>query len=287
MTSQSQSLLNLEHEISRLVKDQRKSHGLPNWDMQHTSCIASVARTHSRNIIEKRMYTHYFDGAPEERLRKFGIHFMDQGENQYYDWAGKLADGTYAKDAVNWWMNSGGHRANILNPNWNFTGVGVWRGKVETTDPNGVSWCPHQLNQPAPKSCDTIAVTQDFTKTDRAQYVSPHFEVDFSEVDDIVFVYVNNEEKWHWDSDFKKQPDPARQDVTRFLTGRSDEIRIRLNNKGCYATSLKMDLTLNGWRLDRRSLWPPADYRLNCGFVDEVDWRYRLNKTTGSYQRVR
>ena len=56
-------------------------------------------------------------GTPYEMMRSFGITFRSAGEN--------IAKG-YAspQTVVNAWMNSPGHRANILNASYTHIGVG-------------------------------------------------------------------------------------------------------------------------------------------------------------------
>ena len=61
--------------------------------------------------------------GPPERVRNGGVAFRGVGEN--------LAWGpTNDAAAINAWMASPGHRANILNPNWREMGVGVLEGKI-------------------------------------------------------------------------------------------------------------------------------------------------------------
>jgi len=50
-------------------------------------------------------------------LKNFGISYKTAGEN--------IAGNSSNSAAVNAWMNSSGHRANILNGNYNYTGIGV------------------------------------------------------------------------------------------------------------------------------------------------------------------
>ena len=65
-------------------------------------------------------------GAPFEMIKNFGISFRSAGEN--------IAKGQSTPQAVvNAWMNSSGHRANILNVSYNKIGVGyVSDGKYWT-----------------------------------------------------------------------------------------------------------------------------------------------------------
>ena len=56
-------------------------------------------------------------GTPFQMIRSFGISFRSAGEN--------IARGYATPQAVvNGWMNSSGHRANILNANYTHIGVG-------------------------------------------------------------------------------------------------------------------------------------------------------------------
>ena len=65
----------------------------------------------------------YFDhtsptyGSPFDMMKKFGIKYNTAGEN--------IAKGqTTAQSVMNSWMNSPGHRANILSSNFGKIGVG-------------------------------------------------------------------------------------------------------------------------------------------------------------------
>lgn len=59
-------------------------------------------------------------GSPFEMLNKFNISYKTAGEN--------IAGNSSNTAAVTAWMNSSGHRANILNSNFNYTGIGVIKG---------------------------------------------------------------------------------------------------------------------------------------------------------------
>ena len=53
-------------------------------------------------------------------LKKFGVSYKTAGEN--------IAGNSSNSEAVIAWMNSSGHRANILNSSYNYTGIGVVTG---------------------------------------------------------------------------------------------------------------------------------------------------------------
>ncbi len=108
----------LEAEVARLVNVERSKKGLPpltlNWE------VSRVARMKSQDFINK----HYFDhqsptyGSPFEMMKKFGIRYTAAGEN--------IAKGQATPQAVmTSWMNSPGHRGNILSSAYNQIGVGA------------------------------------------------------------------------------------------------------------------------------------------------------------------
>ncbi len=108
----------LEQKVINLVNQQRANNGLPalkaNWE------VCRVARYKSQDMIDKRYFDHQSPtyGSPFNMMENFGIRFSAAGENIAY------GQETPA-DVMNNWMNSPGHRSNILNPTYNQIGVGV------------------------------------------------------------------------------------------------------------------------------------------------------------------
>lgn len=106
-----------EQEVIRLVNEIRAENGLDpltfDWE------LARVARIKSQDMKENRYFSHTSPtyGSPFQMIRDFGISFRSAGEN--------IARGYATPQAVvNGWMNSSGHRANILNANYTHIGVG-------------------------------------------------------------------------------------------------------------------------------------------------------------------
>ena len=106
-----------EHEVVDLVNEIRAAEGLgkleENWE------LSRVARFKSRDMREKRYFSHTSPtyGSPFEMMRAFGLAYRTAGEN--------IAMGYPTPEAVvDGWMNSEGHRANILNPSFTVIGVG-------------------------------------------------------------------------------------------------------------------------------------------------------------------
>jgi uncharacterized protein YkwD len=95
----------------------RKAMGLVPLKVSEKLC--KVAAGHCDNMASKGELAHVLDGkGPAERLKDAGYRFVGCGENCA---AGQRSP----KEAVNTWMNSDGHRANILNARYVEIGIGV------------------------------------------------------------------------------------------------------------------------------------------------------------------
>ena len=111
------SVTNFEQEVIRLVNEIRKENGLKtltyDWE------LARVARYKSQDMKDNKYFSHTSPvyGTPFQMIKNFGISYRSAGEN--------IAKGYSTPQAVvNGWMNSSGHRANILNANYTHIGVG-------------------------------------------------------------------------------------------------------------------------------------------------------------------
>jgi uncharacterized protein YkwD len=83
--------------------------------------LSAAAQGHSEDMALNDFFSHTSkDGrSPWDRIRDTGYEFRSAGEN--------IAAGySTAASAVNGWMNSSGHRANILNCGFQETGVGYY-----------------------------------------------------------------------------------------------------------------------------------------------------------------
>ena len=113
----SDAVLAYEAEVVRLVNEQRAKHGLgpltQNWQ------LSRVARYKSQDMSENWYFSHTSPtyGSPFQMIKSFGISYRTAGEN--------IARGyTTPQAVVEAWMNSAGHRANILNASFTEIGVG-------------------------------------------------------------------------------------------------------------------------------------------------------------------
>ncbi len=112
-----ETVLDFENEVIRLVNEERRKNGLSplqaNWE------LSRVARYKSQDMRDKRYFSHTSPtyGSPFTMMQNFGIRYRSAGEN--------IAMGQRTPAAVvNAWMQSSGHRANILNASFTEIGVG-------------------------------------------------------------------------------------------------------------------------------------------------------------------
>ncbi|HEY4552384.1 MAG TPA: CAP domain-containing protein, partial [Bacillaceae bacterium] len=81
--------------------------------------LSKVAREKSRDMSVNKYFDHNSPtyGSPFDMMKKFGITYRSAGENIAY---GQRTP----EEVVKAWMNSSGHRANILNSSFTHIGVG-------------------------------------------------------------------------------------------------------------------------------------------------------------------
>ncbi len=111
------AVLNYENEVIKLVNEIRVKNGLnpltADWE------LSRVARYKSQDMKDNNYFSHNSPvyGSPFDMIKNFGISYRSAAEN--------IAKGQKTPQAVmNGWMNSSGHRANILNATYKKIGVG-------------------------------------------------------------------------------------------------------------------------------------------------------------------
>jgi uncharacterized protein YkwD len=140
------SISKLEKRIHALINNERKKHGLA--ALAWSSRLSEIAARHSKDMATRRYFSHY---SPEERdfayrykaggysceVRVGNVAYcggenifrnnlynriLIRGGEQFYDWNSleRIAETT-----VEGWMNSPGHRKNILTPHFRSEGIGV------------------------------------------------------------------------------------------------------------------------------------------------------------------
>lgn len=124
-----------EKEVVRLVNVERSNRGLITLKIS-TQC-AKVARLKSQDMANKGYFSHTSPtyGSPFRMMESFGIRFSAAGENIAY------GQKTPA-EVMRGWMNSPGHKANILSPSYTYIGVGLAKNK------SGVKYWTQEFMKP-------------------------------------------------------------------------------------------------------------------------------------------
>lgn len=106
-----------ESKVIQLTNAERRKNGLP--DLQADTPLSKVAREKANDMQSKHYFSHTSPtyGSPFDMMRDFGITYRSAGEN--------IAQGqTTPEEVVQAWMNSEGHRKNILSADFTHIGVG-------------------------------------------------------------------------------------------------------------------------------------------------------------------
>ena len=119
-TSNTSDLTADELETFNLINQQRAQNGLA--ALKIDSEVQRVARIKAQDMVNNNYFSHTSPtyGSPFDMLKSFEISYKSAGEN--------IAGNSSNSAAVTAWMNSSGHRANILNSSYNYTGLGVVTG---------------------------------------------------------------------------------------------------------------------------------------------------------------
>ena len=110
-----------ELKVLELVNNERAKNGLSALELKEN--LSEVARNHSMDMAKNKYFDHtnLKGQSPFDRLKSAGISYSYAGEN--------IAAGQNTPQAVvNAWMNSEGHRKNILSKNFNKIGLGYYNG---------------------------------------------------------------------------------------------------------------------------------------------------------------
>ena len=107
----------LERQVAELVNQERAAYGLAPLTLSVQ--LSDGARLKSQDMRDNRYFDHNSPtyGSPYDMMGSLGITYAAAGENIAMGYA-------TAEAVVNAWMNSPGHRANILSENFTQIGVG-------------------------------------------------------------------------------------------------------------------------------------------------------------------
>ncbi|MDQ0114071.1 CAP domain-containing protein [Paenibacillus harenae] len=121
-TGTNQGTGDFEQEVLKLVNAQRQSAGLGALSMD--AKLANMAMVKAKDMYDNNYFDHNSPtyGSPFDMMRQFGITYQYAGEN--------IAKGQPTPQQVMTdWMNSPGHRANILKSSFTKIGVAYYKGE--------------------------------------------------------------------------------------------------------------------------------------------------------------
>lgn len=137
----------LQQHIHSNVNSERTERSL--GDLNYDSQLEEIARYHSKDMAQNDYFAHDSPSGEtlEDRYEKFGYDCrVSAGGNRFYSGAENIAYSYYeepieggeyydspeelAEGVVDQWMNSRGHRENILMPSWRNEGIGVYVEEV-------------------------------------------------------------------------------------------------------------------------------------------------------------
>ncbi|MGM0874128.1 MAG: CAP domain-containing protein [Bacillota bacterium] len=120
-----QGLSQAVQQVIDLTNAERRKNGLP--DLKGDTQLSGVAQKKSEDMRQNNYFSHTSPtyGSPFDMMRDFGVTYKTAGEN--------IAQGQQSpQQVVQAWMNSEGHRKNILSKDFTHIGVGY--------DQNGHHW---------------------------------------------------------------------------------------------------------------------------------------------------
>lgn len=120
-------LKDVEYKVFQLTNDVRQNHHL--MPLARDTALIDIARAHSDDMLKRNFFSHVTpDGktVQDRVVPAYARSLSRAGENIWgghgYDYSDSAL---MARMIVDSWMTSPGHRANILNPSYNYLGVGV------------------------------------------------------------------------------------------------------------------------------------------------------------------
>lgn len=108
-------------QVIMLVNKERAKQGLPALKVNKPLNTVALDKAKDMSINKYFSHTSPTYGSPFDMMKKYGISYRYAGEN--------IAKGQRTPEEVmKAWMNSDGHRKNIMSPNFTMIGVGYYNG---------------------------------------------------------------------------------------------------------------------------------------------------------------
>lgn len=150
-----------EQQVASIVNQERAKQGLSS--LSYNIALAKMAEDKAKDMYNNNYFSHTSPtyGSPFQMMDTYGISYMSAGEN--------IAKGQKTPEEVmNAWMNSSGHRANILNTKYNQIGVGYYNGVwvqefIQSSSKAPSNPQPQPQPQPSPKPQPAPSYSQYYT----------------------------------------------------------------------------------------------------------------------------
>ena len=116
----------VEQAIYNKVNEERAKAGVP--ALTYNNTMQKYARIKSQDMGDKKYFSHedLNGNLITTQMKKDGVSYNAWGENIAYI-GGNVSADALAEQFMTNWMNSSGHRANILSTNFSSIGVGVYK----------------------------------------------------------------------------------------------------------------------------------------------------------------
>ena len=112
-------------EVLRLTNITRSEHGVP--ELKESFLLNAIAAERAKDMLEKQYFDHVLPTGEKasDIAQKVGYHYKRLGEN--------IASGSFLTNLkiINGWMQSPGHRKNLLSGQFEEIGVAVVKGWME------------------------------------------------------------------------------------------------------------------------------------------------------------
>lgn len=116
----------LEDEVIRLTNIERAKHGL--LPVRKSTILTQAARAHNADMIANNFVSHTGSNGFSSALRAQAAGYATYGWERCYVGENIAAGLHTPQDAINGWLNSPTHKANMLRPEYREIGVGVAKG---------------------------------------------------------------------------------------------------------------------------------------------------------------
>jgi uncharacterized protein YkwD len=111
----------VQQRVHELINEERTSRGLE--EMEYTAPLVDVADTHSEDMAENWYFGHM--RGLIAKYREAGYQCFSAAENIAYTYNFQGDEDRVANQLVDMWMNSPGHRSNILSSSFEDHGIGI------------------------------------------------------------------------------------------------------------------------------------------------------------------